>query len=54
MAVVAIVEVPFAKYQAEHGFEIKMADPDGAALALKIDGNFRRRRPRHVPWAFTI
>ena len=41
MAVVAIVEVPFAKYQAEHQFEIKMVDPDGAALALKIDGNFR-------------
>lgn len=41
IALVAVVEVPFARYHAEHEFAIGMIDPDGNALPLDIRGKFR-------------
>ncbi len=41
IALVAVLEVPFARYHAEHGFTIRMKDPDGKMLPLDIGGTFR-------------
>jgi hypothetical protein len=41
MAVVALVEVPFGRYHAEHTFSVGLIDPDGASLPARVDGKFR-------------
>jgi hypothetical protein len=41
LTLVAVLNVPFAKYQADHKFSIGMRDLDGNALPLDVQGNFR-------------
>ena len=40
-ALVAVVRVPFAAYQAEHRFRFGMEDADGNELSLRVEGAFR-------------
>ncbi len=39
--IVVVIEVPFAKYNAENSFQLTLEDPDGRALEVKVDGTFR-------------
>jgi hypothetical protein len=41
MSLVAIVEVPFHAYQADHLLEIQLVDPDGNLKGLRVEGSFR-------------
>jgi hypothetical protein len=41
LTLVAVLEVPFAKYQAEHTFRFGMENADGEALPLEVEGSFR-------------
>ena len=41
LTLVAVVEVPFAKYQKEHSFAIGMEDADSEKLPLEVRGTFR-------------
>jgi hypothetical protein len=41
ISLVAVVRVPFAKYQAEHTFVMGMVDPDGRQLPFRAEGKFR-------------
>jgi hypothetical protein len=39
--IVVVIEVPFAKYNADHDFGLTLEDPDGQVLDTKVEGNFR-------------
>ncbi|MDQ6947197.1 MAG: hypothetical protein M3256_13235 [Actinomycetota bacterium] len=41
LALVAVLEVPFKAYHAEHTFVFGMEDSDGRKQPLRIEGNFR-------------
>jgi hypothetical protein len=41
MSLVAILEVPFGHYNAQHTFRFGLEDPDQVALPLAVVGNFR-------------
>lgn len=41
MALVAVVEVPFSAYHAEHTLSLGLEDADGNTLPLHVDATFR-------------
>ncbi len=41
MALVALVEVPFHAYQADHAVEMSLVDPDDRPRGLRVEGTFR-------------
>jgi hypothetical protein len=41
MAVIAVLEVPFGHYNADHTFVLTMEDPDGQPLPVRAEGSFR-------------
>lgn len=41
MALVAVLEVPFSAYHAEHTLALGVEDADGTALPLHVDATFR-------------
>jgi len=41
MALVAVLEVPFSAYHAEHTLSLGVTDADGNALPLQVDATFR-------------
>jgi len=45
LSVIALLDVPFSKYNADHDYEVGLIDPDGAPYQLKVTGKFRTGAP---------
>jgi hypothetical protein len=41
MALVAVIDVPFHAFQADHRMEMQLVDPDGNLKGLRVEGSFR-------------
>lgn len=50
MALVAVLEVPFVHYQAEHMFWMGMEDPDRSPLPFRAEGQFRVGAAPHLEY----